>query len=148
VTVPPHPGVDEARTPSPPTRPVALVVDDEPHVRAMLARVLAAFGFTVLAAGSGQEALALADAHAGPILLLVTDVEMPGLDGAELAAAMHARRPETAVLYISGRVSPRAVADAMRGRTAAFLAKPFALDELRRAIEALVGPLPAPVARP
>ena len=122
----------------------ALVVDDHAAMRVMLARALRAFGFRVLMAGDGREALTLAEAHDGPLPLLVTDVEMPRLTGVELVAALGATRPELAVLFVSGRASPSAVADAMRGRTAAFLAKPFTLDELRTTVVDLVGPLPSP----
>jgi two-component system cell cycle sensor histidine kinase/response regulator CckA len=125
------------------SRPIALVVDDDASIRTMLARVLGVFGFSVLAAANGQEALALIDAHIGPIRLLVTDVDMPGLTGGELAQALGATRPDLAVLFVSGRSAPRGLSDTVRGQAAAFLAKPFTLDGLRTTVVDLVGPLPA-----
>lgn len=127
----------------PTSRPVVLVAEDDVSMRMLLTRVLGAYGFEVLAAADGPEALALAAVHAGPIDLLVTDVEMPGLTGVELAQCLGAARPELAVLFVSGRVSVEARAAAARGVAAAFLAKPFGLDELRRTIVELTGPLPA-----
>ena len=122
-----------------------LVVDDDAAMRVVLARALRAFGFRVLMAGDGREALTLAAAHDGPVHLLVTDVEMPHLAGGELAEALTATRPHLAVLFVSGRVSPGSVADVMRGRTVAFLAKPFGLDELRATVSKLTGsPAPSP----
>ena len=117
----------------------ALVADDDAAMRALLARALRAFGFRVLMAADGNEAQKLAEGHDGPVHLLVTDVEMPGLTGVELAAALSMNRPELAVLLVSGRTAPGAVADAGRGRTAAFLAKPFGLDELRATVLNLTG---------
>ena len=123
-------------------QPVALAVDDDPDMCATLARALRAFGFRVLTAEDGPAALALASAEDGPIRLLVTDIEMPGLTGGELAQALGATRPEMAVLFVSGRPAPRDLSDAVRGRAAAFLPKPFTVEALRTAVVHLVGPLP------
>lgn len=130
--------------PSPPGRPArtpptVLLVDDEPSVVVAMTRFLERLGFAVLAAGSGPEALTLVVRHAGPLWLVVTDVDMPGMSGGELARALGARYPETPVLFISGRPVPRDLSDTVTGRPAAFLAKPFALEVLRAAITALAG---------
>lgn len=118
-----------------------LIADDDAAIRLLLDRALRAFGFQVIVAGDGHEARRLAEAHDGPLHLLVTDVEMPGLSGVELAAALEATRPGLAVLFVSGRAFPQAVAAAMRGRAAAFLAKPFGLEELRTTVVNLTGSL-------
>jgi CheY-like chemotaxis protein len=70
---------------------------------------------------------------------VITDIDMPGMSGPELARALTDRHPDTPVLFISGRPAPEGLADAAAGRPAAFLAKPFALSELRAAIAALAG---------
>ena len=117
-----------------------LVAEDDAAVRVLLLRVLRLVGYTVLAAIDGQEALALATAYAGPIHLLVTDLDMPGLTGGALAQALGDLRPDLPVLFISGRPAPRALADAVVGRPAAFLAKPFTLEQLTAAVTELAGP--------
>ena len=106
-----------------------LVVDDDPAILALLASAVAEEGFTVDAAATGRAALALALVHRPDAI--VTDVEMPGLDGAgllrELAAQGLAGIP---TIVISAGECP----DALRGRH--FLGKPFDVD-------VLLGMLPA-----
>jgi signal transduction histidine kinase/ActR/RegA family two-component response regulator len=111
-----------------------LVVEDDPEVRELIAHALARFGYRVLEAASGEEALARWPAANG-FDLLVTDVVMGGLPGPALADRMRARRPDLRVLYISG------YAEAASGAAAgAFLAKPFRPEALAaRVREALAG---------
>jgi CheY-like chemotaxis protein len=116
-----------------------LLADDEPALRTLLTRFLERLGYTVLAEASGAEALARAERHPGRLWLVITDVDMPGMSGAELARALGVPHPDTPVLFISGRPAPRDLSDAVVGRPAAFLAKPFALAELRAAMTALAG---------
>jgi CheY-like chemotaxis protein len=79
-----------------------LVVEDDPHVRAVEASVLRRAGYRVLEASEGQEAIAVAERHPGDIHLVVTDVVMPRMNGLELAGRLCALRPRTKVLYVSG----------------------------------------------
>ncbi len=79
-----------------------LVVDDEAALRGAAARLLARRGYTVLEAGDGVEALGVAERHAGPVHLLLSDVRMPGMDGRELARRFRAARPEARVLLMTG----------------------------------------------
>jgi CheY-like chemotaxis protein len=120
----------------------ALVVDDDAAVRAILVRMLRLLGYPVLSAAGGPEALEAAARHPGPLRLVVTDLDMPGMTGSEVARALAAVRPDTPVLFVSGRPAPRELSEAVVGRPAAFLAKPFTLDGLRSAVADLVG-LPA-----
>jgi len=69
-------------------RGAALVVDDEPHVRAAMARGLAALGFAVLQAADAGQALALADSLRSSLELVFSDVMMPGMNGCELRREM------------------------------------------------------------
>src|SRR5688572_1761791 len=80
---------------------VILVVDDDPGVREVAARVLRRAGYQVLQAAEGDEALEVARTHAGPLHLLLTDVVMPGMNGRELGQRMSEERPETRLLYMS-----------------------------------------------
>lgn len=79
-----------------------LVVEDEDSVRQYLVSVLAAYGYEVLAAASGEDALATCDAHRGRIDLVITDMVMPGMNGQELARAIRERRPGISLLFMSG----------------------------------------------
>ena len=79
-----------------------LVVEDDTHVRAMVAQMLQASGYTVLTAADPAAALELSDRHSGPIHLLFTDVVMPEMSGPELRQRLKSLRPQTRVLYMSG----------------------------------------------
>ena len=111
-----------------------LVAEDEPAILRLLVTVLEQHGFSVLAAASGDEALARAEEHAGEVDLLVTVVVMPGLSGTELAERLRVGRPGLDVLFISGYTEhPEAMVEAPAGGSAAqtrFLGKPFAPERL------------------
>jgi signal transduction histidine kinase len=79
-----------------------LVVDDEELVRRAAVRVLRSAGYTVLEASSGPSALAMFEAHRGPVHLLVTDLVMPDMTGTELAQRIMAAHGEAKVLITSG----------------------------------------------
>ena len=103
-----------------------LIVEDEPPVRWIVKDVLTKYGYKVLEAGSGVEALALWHQHHDEIELLLTDMVMPvGLGGQELAEKFTAQKPELKVIFISGYSLPVAG----RGFTVLdnlnFLQKPF-----------------------
>ena len=78
-----------------------LVVDDEMGIRELATEYLQRCGYTVLAAGDGEEAKDIAARHSGPIHLLLTDTMMPKMGGHELVRAMTALRPEVKVIYLS-----------------------------------------------
>ncbi len=116
-----------------------LAVDDEPKLRAMIARVLQSDGHEVTLAPSGEEALALTQQH-GPYDLVLTDVSMgPGLSGWDLADLVHERWPHVPVILASGwgaQIDPTEAAE--RG-IAGVLAKPFRISELRELVASLTG---------
>jgi PAS domain S-box-containing protein len=109
-----------------------LLAEDEAAVRNFTRRVLAAHGYTVLTAADGQEALHLAERHAGPIHLLLTDVVMPNMGGRELAERLVAARHEMKVLYLSGYTDDAIVHHGVLEPGIAFLQKPFTLQGLAR----------------
>jgi len=89
-----------ARTPQPAT---VLLVEDEVMISSLVADSLLEHGFAVHEAVTADEALRYMDAG-GPVDVLFTDVNLPGgMDGAELAARVRARRPDVPVVYASGR---------------------------------------------
>ncbi len=105
-----------------------LVVEDEDSVRALALRALAERGYGVLEARNGEEALALARAHPGPLHLVVSDAVMPRMGGRALAAALREVRPEARLLLVSGY--DETTAGREEERALPFLAKPFSAAEL------------------
>ena len=79
-----------------------LVVDDDRGVCELTARILGQYGYRVLTAHSGEEALQQADAFSADIDLLVTDVVMPKMSGWELARRLQINRPGLKMIYMSG----------------------------------------------
>jgi DNA-binding NtrC family response regulator len=107
-----------------------LVVEDSNPLRTLIGSILKERGFTVIAAGGGEEAIRAADGHAGPIHLLVTDVVMRDIGGRELAHRLSGRLPGLRVLYISGTEDPTGASDLPPQPGTKFLAKPFTPDDL------------------
>jgi len=79
-----------------------LFVEDEDAVRVVAARLLRARGYEVIEAADGEEALALAEEHAGQIDLLISDVIMPGIDGPTLLKKARGFLGDAPVMFISG----------------------------------------------
>ena len=79
-----------------------LLVEDEAGLRDVAANMLQSVGYRVLKAENGVAALALVSTYAEPIDLLLTDIVMPGLSGAELCKEVRILRPKIKVLYMSG----------------------------------------------
>jgi CheY-like chemotaxis protein len=115
-----------------------LVVEDEEVVRSLACRVLERQGYNVLTAHDPDESVLLTARHTGDIDLLITDVVMPGMGGAELATWIAEARPLTKVLFMSGYTEDT-IAD--RGITAtdvAFLQKPFTPSALAAKVRELL----------
>ena len=87
--------------------------------------LLQRYGYHVLAAGSGEEALAIAEREPGDIHLVVTDVVMPGLSGREVAQHFAETRPGSAVLFTSGYTPDDIMRHRVIAEGAPFLQKPF-----------------------
>ncbi|MEW5905562.1 MAG: response regulator [Elusimicrobiota bacterium] len=118
-----------------------LLVEDDPSIRALGRRVLAADGFTVVHAASGPEALELCEKRGAPVHLLLTDMVMPEMSGPELAGRLAGRWPGLKVMFMSGYTEHAALDDGLLREGAAFIQKPFAPDALLRAVrETLAGP--------
>jgi len=127
----PAPAPFEPAAGRPTGRLAILLAEDEPAVRRLVAGYLVDAGHAVLVAPDGEEAMALAAAHAGPIDLLVTDVVMPGMNGRQLHEALEARRPGLKVVFMSGYPAlPGTQEEIVAGGPGAVLAKPFTRDEL------------------
>jgi len=119
----PHPSPSEANH--------ILVVDDEVEVREILAEALEDFGYRVVTAASGEDALpVLRDGR--DIRLVITDVRMPGMSGLELADEIRQHWPQVKVVLISGYFVPQSVQQR-------FLKKPFHMKDLASLVRAELG---------
>jgi two-component system cell cycle sensor histidine kinase/response regulator CckA len=107
-----------------------IVADDDGAIRRLTAHVLRDRGHQVLEAANGVEALRTAERHPGPVHLLLTDVQMPELDGPSAWRLLSRQRPEAKVLFMSG------AQESVVEFNGALLRKPFALSELARRVEA------------
>jgi two-component system cell cycle sensor histidine kinase/response regulator CckA len=105
------------------THGTILLVEDEPAVRQLFAHALTRAGYRVHEARNGEEAMTLFEQHGDTIDLLLTDMRMPYMGGAELAQQLRARRASLKLLCISGYPGHA-------GLDAAFLAKPFSREDL------------------
>lgn len=122
---------------SPPARETLLVVDDEEMVRRLAARMLAMFGYRVLEARSGQEAVRLLRRGAHRISGVVTDVAMPGIGGRELGETITRCWPQIRVLYMSGYAAKRMVNEGELDPRKPFIQKPFTSEQLGRKVREL-----------
>jgi PAS domain S-box-containing protein len=112
-----------------------LVVEDEADIRDLTREILELHGHVVVEAVDGEGALAAAEAHAGPIDVLVTDVVLPHLlGGPELAERLGAVHPGLQVVFMSGYADQHLAG--LQGREARFLAKPFRPDDMAAAVAA------------
>jgi PAS domain S-box-containing protein len=114
-----------------------LLVDDATQLRILTKLILEQCGYTVLDSGDPVEALQVAEAHKGPIPLMITDVIMPGLTGPVLAERLVVDRPETRVLYTSG-YADNGIEHESLAFESAFLEKPFTRDDLVRKVRELL----------
>jgi CheY-like chemotaxis protein len=106
-----------------------LLAEDDPDVRAYASEVLRIGGFAIIEAADGIDALRIVETTRRPIEILVTDINMPGIDGLELARRVLALRPSTGVVYMSGAPADVVAAWSLLTGTE-FLRKPFGPDVL------------------
>jgi CheY-like chemotaxis protein len=111
-----------------------LLVEDDPLIRRLSARVLEGHGYTVLQAENGFLALEVVAAHSGEITLLLSDVIMPLMNGRVLAERLLEAQPTLKVLYVSGYTDNVFVDQGELDRGAAFLQKPYTPSSLARKV--------------
>ena len=111
-------------------RETVLLVEDEPTIVDLGRAMLEHLGYNVLIARTPGEALRLARRYSGDIHLLMTDVIMPEMNGRDLARELQAMRPGLKCLYMSGYTADLIKAHAPSESDAAFLQKPFTLNQL------------------
>lgn len=113
-----------------------LLVDDDEAVRRVTRKLLERSGFPVSDVTDGPAALALLEQANGGISLVLSDLNMPGMNGLELAERVRARHPDVAVVLMSGLVDEALRGSAREAGVDGVVAKPFQLDELLEAVRA------------
>jgi CheY-like chemotaxis protein len=111
-----------------------LLVDDDASMRSLVARALTGDGHQITEASDGEQALE-ALTKSPDFQVLLTDVQMPGMDGLTLARQASATAPALRVIVISA-LEQQAVSSDKLGPTARWLAKPFTLDQIRAEVRA------------
>lgn len=117
-----------------PARPMTLlIVDDEPVIVKALQRILRDEGYRVLAALEAEEALRIVARE--PVDVVLSDIDMPGMNGLELMARLRRNYPAVVRLVLTGRASlAHAVAAINDGEVFRFMTKPWDMDELREVL--------------
>jgi two-component system cell cycle sensor histidine kinase/response regulator CckA len=113
-----------------------LLVEDESGIRELTSELLASWGYEVLVARNGVEALDISGKHRGTIHLMVTDVVMPHMNGRDLAERMKQMRPGMKVIYMSGYTDNLVLQGGMLEEGSDFIQKPFNADTLAKRVRA------------
>jgi two-component system chemotaxis response regulator CheY len=112
-----------------------LVVDDFQTTRKVIINSLAKFGYKTMEAGDGSEALTLLDGR--PVDLLITDFNMPNMDGAELIATMRKNQQYAFIpaLVLSTEIKDDKKAKAEHAKITAWIQKPFDLEKFLKIVQ-------------
>jgi two-component system cell cycle sensor histidine kinase/response regulator CckA len=116
-------------------RGLVLLVEDEDPVRSFAARALRLRGYTVVEAASGEEALEILQDPDLHVDMMLSDVIMPGLDGPAWVREAQKTRPDAKVIFMSGYAEDAFVGGESGIPHAAFLPKPFTLNELTQRVK-------------
>jgi ATP-dependent Lon protease len=117
-------------------RPSILVVDDDPIARRNMEHVLVKEGYSVKLAVDGSEALELLEAENYDVV--VTDLQMAGVDGLQVMEKAAAANPDTGLIMVTGHATPPTAVEAIKRGSFHFLAKPLQLKELRKTIKEIL----------
>src|SRR5436309_8028306 len=118
---------------APRPQPRILVVDDEPHVVQIFQDLLAQRGYEVVSSTNGDDAIV--KVTTGHFDLVLTDINLPGVDGLEVVRAAKAADKDTCVILITGYASTTTAIDALRQGAYDYITKPFDLWETAKSIE-------------
>jgi signal transduction histidine kinase len=117
-----------------------VLAEDEDALRVLLGRVLAGSGYQVIAGRNGAEALEAVRARGGRVDLLLADLVMPRMTGAELASALAAAQPGLKILFMTGHTEDALVEDRLRVGDVELIQKPFTSEALLGRVRRLLGP--------
>ncbi len=120
--------------------PLVLVVDDEPQIRTLVARCLEASGVRAVGAEHGAAALERARQQLRELALVITDLQMPEMDGLVLAQELRKLRPTLPILFMSAYSSPGRNAYTGCTQYGEVLRKPFGADALLAAVARALHP--------
>jgi PAS domain S-box-containing protein len=109
---------------------LVLLVDDEDSIRQITRSTLETFGYQVLTAADGTEALALFAQHRDKVAVVITDTMMPFMDGVATIRALKKLRPDLKIISASGLASERRMPESVRGSVEVFLTKPYTAEML------------------
>lgn len=116
-----------------------LLADDDAAVRELVSRALKTEGHTVHVTQDGAEALEYFIANAATIDMLVTDVDMPQLDGVSLAAKVIELKSKISIVLMSGFSDQLERAHGLDAARLVSIAKPFTLEQIRQAVKLSLG---------
>jgi len=121
-----------------------LVVDDDPSILCLIEELLSANEYQTILASSGEEALEIASKQ-NSIDLLLTDIDMPGINGIVLAKQFCNLHPQIKVLFMSGCIAPSTLFSIL-GKKVAYLKKPLRINVLIEMIKAVLdNPIPVTI---
>jgi len=133
---PPPPGGEAAVIPR--GEGAVLLVEDESAVRAVARDFLHLFGYDVVEAASGEEALEMFQTHRAKLRAVVTDIVMPGMSGMDLARRLSALQPGIPILLVSGYAHDSFESADLAREGYAFLQKPYMLEDFGRKLAELI----------
>lgn len=116
-----------------------LLADDDASVRELVRRALAQDGHSVTVTEDGAEALQHLSTNAASIDVIVSDVNMPQVDGVTLAQKAVALKPEIAVVLMSGFTDQLDRASTIKAARLAVISKPFTLDQIKSKVRGVIG---------
>jgi two-component system cell cycle response regulator CpdR len=114
--------------------PRVLIVDDEASMRMLVARAVAMDGHETVTAEDGAEALEILGSEQGAFDLLLTDIQMPVMDGIALALATARDFPELTILLMTGFAEQRERASGLNAIAHDVITKPFSVADIRTAV--------------
>jgi DNA-binding response OmpR family regulator len=120
--------------------PLVLIVDDEPHLLRLLARVLERAGYRVVPAADGHVAIEAIRAHGTGCLVLVLDVSIPPRGAEAVLDVLEARALAAGLVMVSGDALDPALASRVEALGGCFLRKPFLPDALLEAVRSQARP--------
>jgi DNA-binding response OmpR family regulator len=118
-------------------QPVVMIVDDEPAIREIETLALKQAGFAVLPVGSPSSAIRLVEADM-PVDLVIADLNMPGMNGDEMAVRLRRMRPDLKILFVTAFANELFDAQGLLWTNEAYLDKPFTRDGLVEAVSLLL----------
>jgi len=115
-----------------------LLVDDEQVIIDVARDMLEILGYRAIVAQDGQQAIDIYNSRKDEIALVILDMVMPGLSGADVFQALKAINPKVKVILASGYIMSRQVAAVMEQGCRAFMSKPYRMEELAEKIRTII----------